>query len=126
MALTEILLLILIIVSFVFGVYLIITLTKLNHVLDLVLTNESKLRKKTEPILEKLHYLSIKTMQVSNKIEKKVYQVGYEISVVKNLVDNFISVTGNKASRKAVSDLLVNAVAVSRSVALFWKRIKKK
>ena len=124
MTLHEVFLLLVYIVGIVLGIYLIISLNKMNAALDSLQKDIKDLNEKLEPIFENIKIITDKFVNISDETEKRVLDLGNTIQNVRNTVSRFsISGRGSSQSRSPIQDLLSNLTAASRGVSAFWHKL---
>ena len=123
MTVLDVFLLILIIVAIVLGVYLIITLNKLNKTLDNVQKDMHSFNNQLEPILGNLTTISQKAVNISEETEKRVFDLGNSIQNVKNTVNKFSFKKNGNTQGNPVQDLIANVRAISKGISAFWNKL---
>lgn len=124
MLIVEILLVALIIVGIALGIYLIISLKKINSTLDHLETDLRTMNGKLEPILDNLKIITDKAVNISDETEKRVLDISTSIQNIRNTVSRF-SVKGKASSstRSPIQDLLSNLSAFSKGFSAFWHKL---
>jgi len=124
MSLLEIFLFILIIVGIIVGIYLIISLRKVNNTLDSVQSDLGNVNNQLEPILENLKVITDKAVNISDETEKRVMDISNVIQNVRGTVSKF-SFRGSKGSsnKNPIQDLLSNLTAASKGINAFWNKL---
>ncbi|MCW8850049.1 MAG: hypothetical protein OQJ81_08755 [Melioribacteraceae bacterium] len=124
MSLLEVFLLLVYIVGIVLGIYLIISLKKMNDALDFLQKDIKDLNAKLEPIFENIKIITDKVVHISDETEKRVLDLGNTIQNVRNTVSRFsISGRGSSQGRSPIQDLLSNLTAASKGVSAFWHKL---
>ena len=124
MSLLEIFLLLLYIVGIVLGVYLIISLKKMNATLDVLVKDIKGVNEKFEPIIDNIKIITDKAVNISDETQKRVLDLSNTIQNVRNTVSRFsISGKGSSHSRSPIQDLLSNLTAASKGVSTFWHKL---
>ena len=124
MTLLEVFLFILIIVGIILGVYLIISLRKINGTLDSVQNDLQNVNGKLEPILENLKIITDKAVTISDETEQRVMDISNTIQNVRNSISK-LSFRGPKSTseRSPIQDLLNNLTAASKGFSAFWNKL---
>jgi len=121
MSLLEVFLFILIIVGIILGIYLIISLKKINTTLDYLKDDLKDMNNKLEPILDNLKVITDKAVNISDETEKHILDISNTIQNVRNTVSKFsIMSKGSSSNRSPIQDLLSNLTAASKGVSAFW------
>jgi uncharacterized protein YoxC len=124
MSLLEVLLLLLIIVGIILGIYLIVSLKKINGTLDFVQRDLNNVNDKLKPILDNIKVITDKAVSISDETEKRVLDISSTLQNVRNTVSKFsIKSKGSSTSRSPIQDLLSNLTAASKGVSAFWQKI---
>lgn len=124
MAILEIFLLLVYIVIIVLGIYLVISLKRMNAALDFLQKDIKDLNEKLEPIFENIKIITDKVVKISDETEKRVLDLGNTIQNVRNTVSRFsISGKGSSQRRSPIQDLLSNLTAASKGVSAFWHKL---
>ena len=124
MAILEIFLLLVYIVIIVLGIYLVISLKKMNAALDYLQRDIKDLNERLEPIFENIKIITDKVVNISDETEKRVLDLGDTIQNVKNTVSRFsIPGKGSSKSRSPIQDLIRNLTATSKGVSAFWHKL---
>ena len=124
MSLLEVFLLLLIIVGIILGIYLIVSLKKMNSTLDLLQKDLNNVNDRLEPILDNLKVITDKAVNISDETEKRVLDLSNTLQNVRNTVSKFsIKSKGSSTSRSPVQDLLGNLTAASKGVSAFWQKL---
>ena len=124
MTLVEIFSIILIIVGIILGIYLIISLRKINSTLDFLDNDLREINDKLEPILNNVKIITDKALTISDETEKRILDISSTIQNVRNTVSKF-SIKSNTASsnRSPIQDLLNNLTAASKGFSAFWQKL---
>jgi uncharacterized protein YoxC len=124
MSILEVFLLLVYIVGIVLGIFLIISLKKMNAALDSLQHDIKDLNAKLEPIFENIKIITDKVVNISDETEKRVLDLGNTIQNVRNTVSRFsFSRRGPSQSRSPIQDLLTNLTAASKGVSAFWHKL---
>jgi uncharacterized protein YoxC len=124
MSLLEVFLLLVYIVGIVLGIFLIISLKKMNAALDSLQHDIKDLNSRLEPIFENIKIITDKVVNISDETEKRVLDLGNTIQNVRNTVSRFsFSRRGTSQSRSPIQDLLTNLTAASKGVSAFWHKL---
>ena len=124
MSLLEIFLLLLYVVGIALGVYLIISLKKMNSTLDLLQRDIKDVNTRLEPILKNIKTITDKAVNISDETEKRFLDLSNTIQNVRNTVSRFsISGKGSSHSRSPIQDLISNLTAASKGVSAFWHKL---
>lgn len=123
MTVLDVFLLILIIVAIFLGIYLIVTLNKLNKTLDKVQKDLHSFNNQLEPILGNLTTISQKAVNISEETEKRVLDLGNSIQNVKNTVNKFSFKKNGNTQGNPVQDLIANVRAISKGISAFWNKL---
>ena len=124
MAILEIFLLLVYIVLIVLGIYLVLSLKKMNAALDFLQKDIKDLNERLEPIFNNIKIITDKVVNISDETEKRVLDLGNTIQNVRNTVSRFsISGKGSSQRRSPIQDLLSNLTAASKGVSAFWHKL---
>ena len=115
---------VLIIVGIALGIYLIISLRKMNSTLDQLEEDLRRMNGKLEPILDNLKIITDKAVNISDETEKRVLDISTTIENIRNTVSRF-SIKGKASSsiRSPIQDLLSNITAISKGFSAFWHKL---
>ncbi|MCP5063711.1 MAG: DUF948 domain-containing protein [Ignavibacteriae bacterium] len=122
MTVIEIFLLILITVAIILGIYLIVTLKKINVSLDLFQKDISSLNSKIDPIIENLTVISDKALRISGETEKHIFNISDSIQNVRDKFSKLSIKNISLPSKNSASDFANNLGAALKGVSAFWRK----
>ena len=124
MLIEQIFVILLIAVGIALGIYLIVSLKKINSTLDILERDLRRINEKLEPILDNIIIITDKAVNISNETEKRIIDISKTIQNVRNTVSKF-SIKGKHSSdsRSPIQDLLSNLNAFSKGFSAFWRKL---
>jgi len=120
----DILLIILVIVAILLGVYLMVTLKKLNGALDTLKNDFEKLSIKLFPLIEELEGLTKKWSNITSEVEKQIDYVASRVDNVKEKISSLIAPVRSNPQESA-GNLISNLKAIFRGISSFINELKK-
>ena len=123
MLITEIFTILLIIVGIILGIYLIVSLKKINSTLDLLVKDLHSFNEKLENILDNVKIITDKAVNISDETEKRVLDISTTIQNVRNTVSKFSIKGKDSFNRNPIQELLSNITAFSKGFSAFWQKL---
>jgi len=123
MLITEIFSILLIVVGITLGIYLIISLRKINSTLDILVRDLPSLNEKLDKILEDFKIITAKAVNISDETEKRVLDISTTIQNVRNTVSKFSFKGKDSYNRNPIQELLSNLTAFSKGFSAFWHKL---